>query len=124
MKYLLICSVGIALALLGIFFLAVVNNNHQELYGGMLVKVISKDTVVGAPEFSERWYVLPLAGNTDADGFYYIESDALQRTFLRQDGELVYMQGLFAEGIETALPQERFRGGNDHSLQWELRKVK
>ncbi|MBU1863171.1 MAG: NADH dehydrogenase FAD-containing subunit [Candidatus Omnitrophica bacterium] len=36
-KYLLICSVGIAVALLGIFFLAVANNNQHEL---LIVKMV------------------------------------------------------------------------------------
>lgn len=37
-KYLLICSVGIALALLGVFFLAVANNNHQEMFFPGMIK--------------------------------------------------------------------------------------
>lgn len=41
-KYLLICSVGIAIALLGIFFLAVANNNQQELFLNKMIANIGQ----------------------------------------------------------------------------------
>ncbi len=45
-KYLLICSVGIALALLGIFFLAVANKNGQDM---LLMKMIEGAAGIDAP---------------------------------------------------------------------------
>ncbi len=54
-KYLLICSVGIALALLGIFFLAVANNHHQELF---LVKMIANAGQINIPWLKAAFLLL------------------------------------------------------------------
>ncbi|MFK7861599.1 MAG: hypothetical protein AB8B64_22485 [Granulosicoccus sp.] len=77
----------------------------------------------GKPMFEERWYIAPLPDTPDTQGYFYIETDALQRTFLRQEGKSVGFQALFAGGIRTALPQGRFRSGNDHHLQWKIQIV-
>ena len=61
-KYLLICSVGIALALLGIFFLAVAATSPGS--GG--VSLLLKDLLSGAPHLNPLWlkaaFVLMLVG--------------------------------------------------------------
>lgn len=60
-KYLLICSVGIALALLGIFFLAVAASN-----GTAAVSLLLKDLLSVAPQLNPLWlkagFVLMLVG--------------------------------------------------------------
>jgi len=61
-KYLLICSVGIALALLGIFFLAVAASNPGAAMGSLVLK----DLVSDAPHLNPLWlkaaFVLMLVG--------------------------------------------------------------
>lgn len=61
-KYLLICSVGIALALLGIFFLAVAATNP----GTAAVSLVLKDLLIDAPHLNPLWlkaaFVLMLVG--------------------------------------------------------------
>src|SRR5260370_9221057 len=61
-KYLLICSVGIALALLGIFFLAVAATSP----GSAAVSLVLKDLLSDAPHLSLLWlkaaFVLMLVG--------------------------------------------------------------
>jgi len=61
-KYLLICSVGIALALLGIFFLAVAATSP----GTAAVSLVLKDLLSDAPHLNPLWlkaaFVLMLAG--------------------------------------------------------------
>lgn len=61
-KYLMICSVGIALALLGIFFLAIAATNP----GTATVSLILKDLLSDAPHLSPLWlkaaFVLMLVG--------------------------------------------------------------
>jgi hydrogenase-4 component F len=61
-KYLLICSVGIALALLGIFFLAVAASSP----GNATVSLVLKDLLSVAPHLSPLWlkaaFVLMLVG--------------------------------------------------------------
>ncbi|MFH2137291.1 MAG: proton-conducting transporter membrane subunit [Candidatus Omnitrophota bacterium] len=54
-KYLLICSVGIAIALLGIFFLAVANNNQQELF---LIKMIGNAGQINTPWLKASFLLL------------------------------------------------------------------
>lgn len=49
-KYLLICSVGIALALLGLFFLA-----YSALYAGMESSLLFEDLIREAPQLSRPW---------------------------------------------------------------------
>ncbi len=49
-KYLLICSVGIALALLGSFFLA-----YSSLYSGLESTLLFDDLVKSAPQLSKPW---------------------------------------------------------------------
>jgi hydrogenase-4 component F len=60
-KYLLICSVGIALALLGSFFLA-----YSALYAGLRPTLVLADAVRDAPRLSKPWlhsaFVLVLIG--------------------------------------------------------------
>jgi len=50
-KYLMICSVGIALALLGNFFLAVAASNH----GGAPVPLVLEDLIAAAPALHIPW---------------------------------------------------------------------
>lgn len=50
-KYLLVCSVGIALALLGIFFLAVAATNPDNVS----VSLILKDLIFNAPRLNQLW---------------------------------------------------------------------
>jgi hydrogenase-4 component F len=61
-KYLLICSVGIALALLGIFFLAVAASNH----GAVTNSLVLKDLLSDVPHLNPLWlkaaFVLMLVG--------------------------------------------------------------
>jgi hydrogenase-4 component F len=61
-KYLLICSVGIALALLGIFFLAVASSSP----GTKTVSLVLKDLLSDAPHLNPLWlkaaFVLMLVG--------------------------------------------------------------
>ncbi|MBI4845007.1 MAG: NADH dehydrogenase FAD-containing subunit [Candidatus Omnitrophica bacterium] len=54
-KYLLICSVGIAVALLGIFFLAVANNNQSEM---LLAKVIENAWQINIPWLKAAFLLL------------------------------------------------------------------
>ena len=54
-KYLLICSVGIALALLGIFFLAIANNNQQELF---LINMIKNAQEINIPWLKAAFLLL------------------------------------------------------------------
>ncbi len=54
-KYLLICSVGIAVALLGIFFLAVANNNRQEV---LLIKMIKNAREINIPWLKAAFLLL------------------------------------------------------------------
>ncbi len=82
--------------------------------------VFSEAPVNGTPSFAERWYLLPLAESVETAGFFSIESDALGRSFLRQNGSRAEMQGFLDDGTNTALPQNRFSGGNDKSLQWRV----
>lgn len=49
-KYLLLCSVGIALALLGLFFLA-----YGALYAGMESSLLLNDLILEAPRLSRPW---------------------------------------------------------------------
>lgn len=60
-KYLLVCSVGIALALLGSFFLA-----YASLHGGLPSSLLYDDLVAVAPRLSKPWlraaFVLLLVG--------------------------------------------------------------
>jgi hydrogenase-4 component F len=60
-KYLLVCSVGIALALLGSFFLA-----YAALHGGLAPSLLLGDLLAGAPRLSKPWlhaaFVLLLVG--------------------------------------------------------------
>jgi hydrogenase-4 component F len=61
-KYLLICSVAIALALLGVFFLAVAATSPSTA----AVSLVLKDLLAGAPNFNSLWlkaaFVLMLVG--------------------------------------------------------------
>jgi len=75
------------------------------------------------PGFDERWYISPLPETPETRGWFYIETDAVQRSFLRQTGNDVHFQALFADGPDTALPHARFDNGNDHRLQWEIHLV-
>ena len=54
-KYLLICSVGIALALFGIFFLAVANNNQQDL---LLPRLIGNAALMNVPWLKASFLLL------------------------------------------------------------------
>ena len=54
-KYLLICSMGIALALLGIFFLAVSNNSQQDL---LLMKMIANAKMMNVPWLKAAFLLL------------------------------------------------------------------
>ncbi|MFH1063396.1 MAG: proton-conducting transporter membrane subunit [Candidatus Omnitrophota bacterium] len=54
-KYLLICSVGIAMALLGIFFLAVANNNQSDL---LLAKIIAHAAGMNIPWLKAAFLLL------------------------------------------------------------------
>ncbi len=49
-KYLLVCSVGIALALLGTFFLA-----YASLHAGLTTTLLAADMLVAAPHLSAAW---------------------------------------------------------------------
>ena len=54
-KYLLICSVGIAVALLGVFFLAVANNNQGEM---LLIKMTEHATRLNMPWLKAAFLLL------------------------------------------------------------------
>jgi hydrogenase-4 component F len=60
-KYLLICSVGIAIALLGTFFLA-----YSSLHAGLRTTLVAGDMLAAAPSLSTAWldaaFVLLLVG--------------------------------------------------------------
>ncbi|MFK8080956.1 MAG: hypothetical protein AB8B97_11780 [Granulosicoccus sp.] len=88
------------------------------------VALFGEPAIANQPVFDERWYIAPLPDRQATKGYFYIETDALQRTFLRQEDDTVGFQALFPAGIKTALPQDRFENGNDHSLQWEIRLAK
>ncbi|NND70731.1 MAG: hypothetical protein HKN43_04050, partial [Rhodothermales bacterium] len=80
--------------------------------------------------FGERWYLLPVGQSVETasnpaenDRVYYIESDALQRSFLLGEDSEVRFQSLFERGTQTALPQKRFLSGDDKRLQWKVMTV-
>ena len=93
------------------------DDDSGKLFDG---SVYSEPPLDGSPGFSERWYILPLDEPGDATGFFGLESDALGRSFLRQSGVRAEIQGLYADGVNTALPQKRFPGGNNAALQWRV----
>ena len=97
------------------------NDDNDTHFEG---RVFSEAPVDGFPDFSERWYVLPLDESAATAGLFSIESDALGRSFLRQNGSRADMQGFFEDGVNTALPQNRFSGGNDKALQWRVLPAK
>ena len=85
--------------------------------------VFSEVTESEKPSFDERWYVLPLNELINTTDYFSIESDAIGRSFFRQTDSDAEIQPLYANGINTALPQPRFAGGDDHSLHWILQSV-
>ena len=86
--------------------------------------VFAQVPVGGLPPFAERWYLLPLEELGPADrGLYGIESDAIGRSFLRGASGRVVVQSVHADGVDTALPQPRFRGGDDAALQWRVTRA-
>jgi hypothetical protein len=76
------------------------------------------------PEFSERWYVLPREAEPGgASHTYVIESDAIRRSYLRGDGAMLTVQPFYEYGESTSLPQNVFESGDDHALQWIIRRI-
>jgi hypothetical protein len=85
--------------------------------------VFSEAAAYGRPAFDERWYILPLDESATTAGLYGIESDAIGRSFLRQNGLRAEVQSFFERDVKTSLPQNRFVGGNDQALQWQIHPV-
>ncbi|MFK7994597.1 MAG: hypothetical protein AB8B87_10700 [Granulosicoccus sp.] len=87
------------------------------------VAILGAGATEDVPAFAERWYIAPLPDSPETKGFFYIETDSIQRSFLRQHGNDIGFQALFADDTRTALPQDRFNTGNDHHLQWLIQIV-
>ncbi|MEE9319499.1 MAG: hypothetical protein V3U76_03555 [Granulosicoccus sp.] len=90
-------------------------NGHSRL----AFPVTMEQPESGRPNFQERWYILPLDEISDTgQRLYSIETDGIQRSFLRDDSGDPAMQGLYFAGTETPLPQPRFARGKDPALHW------
>ena len=86
--------------------------------------VLAQAAVGGKPPFAERWYLLPLDEIETPDGrLFALESDAIGRSFLRESAGRVVLQSSHVDGVDTALPQPRFRNGDDPALQWRIRRT-
>jgi len=75
------------------------------------------------PGFRERWYLLPMQDEPGGErGVYAIESDALQRSYLKANGDALEIQRLYENGENTPTPQRTAYTRGSDALRWEIRK--